>query len=58
MATKVRVKFGAQSKTVVPEVMIESDELSDDEVLDRTEKLFAKAEDKAFSFAMDRAKRS
>ena len=43
MTTKVKVAFREQSKGVVAEVAIDSDELSTEEVLEQSKKLYEEA---------------
>ena len=44
MTTKTKVEFTEQSKCVVARVHIESDDLTQDEVLEKTKELFEKAQ--------------
>ena len=54
MTTTIRVEFNGQSKTVVPSVKIESDELDGEEILQKADILYAKAEKIAINYAMAR----
>lgn len=55
MSTKIKVEFAGQSKTVVPKIQIESDEMSDEDILAKAESLYARAEESALTFAKNRA---
>jgi hypothetical protein len=52
MSTKFRVKFIEQSKTVVSETLVESDELSKEDVLALAKEIALQAQDEAREMGM------
>ena len=51
MTTEVKVGMNEQSKAVVVSAQVKSDELTDEEIVKRTEDLYSKMKDAAFRHA-------
>ena len=56
MTTTIKCELAGQSKTVVPKVQIESDDMSGEEILQKLNELYSKAETIAVTYAMNRMK--
>jgi len=54
MVTTLKIELAAQSKNVVPKVQIISDELSEDDIMNKVDNLFGKMEEIAMRYATRR----
>jgi hypothetical protein len=54
MTTTIKIELASQSKSVVPKVQVVSDDLTEDEIVEKVKNLFARMEDIAIPFALRR----